>query len=377
MSASAGTANQVKCDIAFLISDLDVGGAQRVLVNLANQLTSDGCQIALITMDTSDSDYFQFDERIQRIELGVKEPSTSFVSAMRANMRRIVLLRNVIRDSGAACIVSFVGRMNILTIIATRFLGKKVIISERNDPARESLGVLWDVMRRFVYGRADVVTANSRGAIKSLSRYVQENKLCYVPNVMTKVATQYRSVNREKWILAVGRLEPQKGYDVLLEAFAQLSSRVDEWKLVIIGEGSQKLYLKELAEKLGIPSERMVWKGKRDPYPFYFLSSIFVLPSRYEGTPNALIEALQCGLPAIVSDTSSGALEYVENGKTGLVIPVDDPVKLLAALDQLVKNQKLRQRLGEAGKRYVNKEGDGSAIAMWKDLLQLDAHSMV
>ncbi len=372
---SNGNTTLRECEVAFVISDLGVGGAQRVLVNLANRLTSDGYRIALITVDSTDSDYFRIDGRIQRIALGMKQPSQDFINAIASNVRRIKSLRNVLRDMGTACIVSFVGTMNILTILATRYMGARVIISERNDPARESLGVFWDFMRRLVYGRADVVTANSKGAIASLSRYVPPGKLLYVPNVMTRMSSKGRAGSRENWILAVGRLERQKGYDVLLEAFSRLRRTAPDWVLVIVGSGSLEPTLRKLAGELDIPIEKIIWKGQVDPYPLYLRSSIYVLPSRYEGTPNTLLEALQCGLAAVVSDASSGALEYIVHRETGMVVPVDHPQELSNILGELITNPQLRRQLGEAGQSCVDATDPEAVIATWKNLLQLEPNA--
>lgn len=367
-----------KDGIAFVISDLEVGGAQRVLSNLVNHLTKDNYPITLITLESSQTDYFKIDNRIRRIELGVRvirAPSEGVYIAIKRNLQRVSALRNAIKASEASCTVSFLGRINILLIMATLFLGKKVIISERNDPAKESLGVLWDLLRRLLYRYADIVTANSRGALKSMSRYVPYRKLRYVPNVRAKAEIVDGLFDREKWILAVGRLEQQKGYDVLLAAFAEIYSRLVDWKLIIIGEGSQQEFLKNLANELNIPKKRIQWVGEANPHPFYIKASVFVLPSRFEGTPNSMLEAMASGATVVVSDASSGPLEYIKNQETGVVFPVNDVGVLAEVLEEVAMNSTLRERLAISAKKRLEDEVD--AISVWKSLLESGAESSI
>jgi glycosyltransferase involved in cell wall biosynthesis len=149
-------------------------------------------------------------------------------------------------------------------------------------------------------------------------------------------------------ILAVGRLHRQKGLDVLLDAFARLDAR--EWQIVLLGEGVERERLERQAQALGV-ADRVRFVGPvADPAPYYRAAQIFVLPSRHEGTPNALMEAMSFGLPAIVSDGSQGPLDLVSDGVTGLVIPVEDATALSAALRRLMDDQGLRARLS-AGAR--------------------------
>ncbi len=125
------------------------------------------------------------------------------------------------------------------------------------------------------------------------------------------------------------------------------------------------------AERLGVAG-RVDWHGVvTDPHAFYHTANFFVLPSRVEGTPNALLEAMSCGLPVIVSDGAPGPLELVEDGVTGLVVPVNDAAALAVALRRLASDGELRSRLGEAARARVSEYDLPHALATWESVVGL------
>ena len=152
----------------------------------------------------------------------------------------------------------------------------------------------------------------------------------------------------KSYILCVGRLSEQKAYDVLLKAFKEISPKMDNWYLVILGKGELKKELHEMAEDLNI-SERVEWKGHvTNPQKYYENADIYVLPSRHEGMSNSLLEAMSFGLPAIVSEACHGSLDVIKHNKTGFVIPVNDHMALASAIEHLANNYSLTAKELEA-----------------------------
>lgn len=291
------------------------------------------------------------------------------------NIRRVLRLRRALRESGAPLAVSFVGSTNIQTVLASIGLDIRLIISERNDPARQSLGRFWDFMRRRFYRRADRVTANSQGVLVTLSEFVPIKQLAYVPNPLRIPPDETPNDSRAPTVLAVGRLHPQKAYDILLPAFAKAAADHPEWRLNILGEGGLLGELQRTAEELGI-AERVHWLGcSKNAFPFYRNADIFVLASRHEGMPNAMLEAMACGLPVVVSDASPGPLEYVKNEDAGLVSPVDDVDALAKALRRLMNDAVLRKRLGGRAKELTSKLELAQAIQVWEQAIGLSEKS--
>lgn len=364
----ASIADRRPADIAIVIADLAAGGAQRVALHLAAGWVERGRRVDLVTLAGPDTDFFQPLPAIRRHIVGSVGLSNSFLAALFANLRRLVALRRALRASGAQTVVSFVAPTNVLAVLASRGLGIRLVISERNDPARQTFGQAWDRLRRSLYRHADVVTANSHGAVASLSAWVPAAKLAFVPNPVVPVAAVPPAARKNR-ILAVGRLHRQKGFDILLDAFARTAANAPGWQLEIIGDGPLRDALAAQAEQLGL-SDRVRWRGAvAEIGPHYRDAAIFVLPSRYEGTPNVLLEAMAHGLAVIVSDASPGPLDLVEDNVNGRVVPAEDPVALAAAIDELIASPDVRQRLGEAARARVADMSPERVLAVWDAVL--------
>ena len=357
----------------MIISDLSAGGAQRVVATLANHWASAGHRIVVITLANADADFFSLDPKVDRIVSGGVDVSRSALGAILANVGRIRALRRNLRLAKAPTVVAFVGATNILTVFAALGLGIKVVISERNDPERQSFGGPWDLLRRLVYRYANLVTANSRPALGALSAYVPNKKLCLVRNPVIAPDPPPARLP-EPMILSVGRLVHQKAHDILLEAFSRMADQAPDWHLVIIGEGPEEKALRAQASALGV-AERTTFTGLTDPWPYYARASVFALPSRHEGTSNALLEAMQMGVTPVVSRSSGGGLELIEDGMNGLVTPAIDPAALSDALCRLTTNPGFRVRLGRAAAQTVSVQTPGAVAAEWESFLQLPSRA--
>ncbi|MCH8930464.1 MAG: glycosyltransferase [Proteobacteria bacterium] len=180
------------------------------------------------------------DPAVERRVIGGRGASASLAGGMIANLRRAAALRRTLRSVRPSMVLSFILTTNILTLLAAAGLPCRTIISERNDPARQLIGCQWSLLRRLLYSRADVVTANSRGAIETMKAYVPAEKLAFVPNPLTLECATNGTGKPERTgpaILAVGRLHEQKGYDILLAAFSRSTAVADGWRLWIAGDG--------------------------------------------------------------------------------------------------------------------------------------------
>ena len=356
-------------DVGLVISDLNSGGAQRVLVTLANHWASKGYKTAVITYNDRSPDFYPLHPCVNRISLKREISSRAGAGRVMTVVRRISALRRILKNVRPGVIVSFITQTNILVILAALGLERRVIISERNDPERQSFGILWDTLRKVLYRCADVVTANTHGALETMRSYVPEKKLLFVPNPLYLQNSEKRTDQVSKNILTVGRLVRQKAHDVLIEAFATVAKNFSDWRLKIVGEGSLRGELEGQADKLGISDHIDWYRNTRNIDTFYKSSEIFVLPSRYEGLPNALLEAMSFGLPVIVTDGSPGPLELIEDEKTGLVVPVNDAMSLAKAIEKLIRHPVLRASLGQAAMLRVADYSPEKAIGAWEEVL--------
>lgn len=375
----------VLADLVIVCPHLGDGGAQRVITTLANAWSERGRGICVVTLDEQ-ADSYRLDSGVVRIRMGGlpgahatwRRRIASSLGRLRVVRRfgfylliwrGVATLRRVMQRVRAPVVLAFLGPCNVMTILACRALGRRVIISERNDPARQPLRHPWNFLRRLCYRHADVVSANSRGALDTMRSYVPERKLALVPNplVLPQGSSDGPAAapGAAPSLLTVGRLQEQKAHDILLEAFARLPAAFASWRLTIVGRGELEKALRVQAAALGI-AERIVWHGQvPDPFAFYRAASIFVLPSRYEGMPNALLEAMSCGVPVVVSDASPGPLEVVKHMETGLVVPVDDAGALASAIELVGADVALARKLGDAGRRRVSEYALPKALAAW------------
>jgi glycosyltransferase involved in cell wall biosynthesis len=175
-------------------------------------------------------------------------------------------------------------------------------------------------------------------------------------------------------VVTVGRLVDQKGLDVLLIAWAKIAKAIPDWRLAIVGGGPLAGNLKNLAAKLGIENS-VDWLGQvSDPLPFLRGAEFFILTSRFEGTPNALLEAMACGLPSVVSDASPGPCELVGTGETaaGLIVPVEDVGATGDAIISLARNESLRRRFGLAAQERARDHEADRSIEVWLRLLRCE-----
>lgn len=364
-------------DVALVIADLGPGGAQRVLTLLANAWDTRGIAVCVVTLAAADTDFYRLNRSITRISIGGISRSPGPVGALLANAVRIWRLRQALKRSGAPVVVSFVAAMNVLTVLAGIAAPWRTVISERNDPARQEIGRPWEVLRRSIYRFADVVTANSAAALDTLGQYVPVRKLHLVRNPIDLATFAAPSCPRKeaRTILTIGRLTEQKAHDIVLRAFAQLQGIHGSWRLVIVGEGPLERDLHEMAQQLGVDA-RVEWRSRvADVASLYRACDMFVLASRYEGLPNVVLEAMAAGRAVIVSDATAGALEYVADGQSGLIVPVDDVDALADAFVRLANDRSLCERLGAAAQRRIASDDLPLVVDQWSALLNLSPAS--
>jgi glycosyltransferase involved in cell wall biosynthesis len=352
--------------IAIVIESFGGGGAQHVASALANHWVANGVSVVAITFSKPETDVFKLDTRVRRIVVDGGGASANAFAGLFANAARIRAIRVAIRASGADTVLSFVSSMNVLAILACLGLRKRVIISERNDPSRQSLGRIWDALRRLLYPRAGLVIANSQAAIATMKAYVPAQKLIWLPNPLRRSDTTTRiEVARKPFFLAVGRLDTQKAYDILLTAFAEVA-RDHDVDLVILGNGPLRETLEAQARELKL-ADRVAFMGRvDDPFSWYRSAIALVHPARFEGMPNAVLEAMSEGLPPIISDAQEGLRGIVRDGQSGLVVAVNSAAQLASAMSKLTGASQLRIRLSSGAKASVEAQLSG-ALEKWTD----------
>lgn len=361
--------NSESKSIVFVMGGITSGGAERVASRLMHYWTDKGWDITLIVGNKPEDDFYELPKNMKRIVINTGSPSSNKVVGLMKNAPYVWRLRKALKNLDSPNILSFLTRTNIHTILACMGLKKRVIISERNDTTREDHLWPWPILRKILYRLADVVTANSEIALAGMKEYVALNKLKIVPNPIT-IPEDIANPSEFKSILNVGRLVYQKAQHLLIEAVSLINKeKLNGWELNILGIGEEEENLKKLTAEKEL-CDMVTFHGWVSDIPkMYQKAGIFVLTSRYEGTPNAMLEAMSYGLPCIISDTLPGAIELIEDGKTGLVYSSGDVEDLADKMILLMGNPDLRTKLGKNARERIRPYALENVIPIWESLI--------
>jgi GalNAc-alpha-(1->4)-GalNAc-alpha-(1->3)-diNAcBac-PP-undecaprenol alpha-1,4-N-acetyl-D-galactosaminyltransferase len=326
--------------IAFLIPSLSSGGAERVVVSLANKFANK-FEVFLIVLNETKTVY-DVDKEVNLIYLQEKySPSNSLIKAITSNVIFVKKIVKTARKNQIDILIGFTTSVNILSIISSRFLKRPNLISERNNPEVYVPNIFWRILRNFCYPFTNGLIVQTDVIKGFYQKIIQESKIKIIPNPIDEIILSVRKdySERENVILTVGRLDANKNQRLLIEAFANLN--VVNWKLVIVGDGILREEYIKLTSSLGI-SDKVDFVGNiSNVSDYYNKAKIFVFTSQSEGFPNALLEAMSFGLPCISTDCPSGPSEIIKNNENGYLIEVNNRIQLEGQMTNLMNNQRL------------------------------------
>ncbi len=355
--------------LLLVISSLGGGGAERVMTRLAEAWVTTGTRVTLATFDGHSGDFYPLSPGITRRSLTDERAGQR--DLLPGPLRRIRWLRSVIRDAAPDAIISFTDRTNVVTLLAAKGLRIPVIVSERIDPEMYDPGRVWSVARQVVYPSASAIVVQTRGIAQWAQCHFPRTRTVVIPNPAPENVPWGSSEERQE-IIAVGRLTPQKGFDVLIEAFARIESAWPAWRLRILGEGEDRSKLEGLIAPRKLTTRIELAGRQSNAIDQIAGASIFVLSSRYEGFPNVLVEALATGRAVVATDCRSGPSDLIEDGVNGLLVPPEDPAALARGLERLMADAALRRRLGAAALAIRDHLSIGAILQQWNDLLSHD-----
>lgn len=346
--------------IVITLSSLGAGGAERVVALLASHWSGQGHRVTLVTFDNDDDPVFHdLPAGVRRHRLGLP----SLPGAPAHALRRILALRGALQDLTPDLVVSFLFKINVITLLAATGLGIPVIVAERNHPARQRSHWLWPQLRALLYPRAAALVLQTDESRKSLPAAIARAGIV-IPNPITRYPRTAEPGGR-KLLAAVGRLDTQKGFDLLINAFSAIAAAHPDWDLVIWGEGPRRTDLEAQVHRLGL-ADRIRLPGLSATAGAWIASaSAFVLSSRFEGFANVLGEAMAAGLPAVAFNCEYGVAVLAKPGIDCLVVPPEDAAALAAALDRLLADQALRSQLGVAACHSAARFSPAAILKNW------------
>jgi GalNAc-alpha-(1->4)-GalNAc-alpha-(1->3)-diNAcBac-PP-undecaprenol alpha-1,4-N-acetyl-D-galactosaminyltransferase len=352
--------------LTAVIGSLVAGGAERMMATLTEAWAAAGWDVELILTLAAPSEipFFAIDPRVKVRQLDLYRPSQRRRDRLLGNLRRLQVMRRAIRASQPDVVLAFMIEINVLTILATRGMGVPVIVEEHIYASWPPLSRRWRIARLLTYPLASSVVALTPAALATLG-LARGRRGRVIPNPV--LAPPPSSVARADppIIVAMGRLVPQKGFDMLLDAFAPVVARHPGWSLEIWGEGPDRALLEGRRDALGLGGSVRFPGVTPRADEVLRRASIFVLSSRREGFPMVLGEAMANGVPSVSFDCPSGPRELITDGVDGLLVPANDVDALSSALERLVVDRNLARRLGERATGVVERYSLAAILEQW------------
>lgn len=351
--------------IIIITRSMDAGGAERVIAQLANYMVENEIQPTIVMLNNKEV-FYNINRKINIIPIGKKSNKIYIDKILKyKEVRRIVNLEK------PDIVLALPEEIGIFVIPA--LLGKRVpiVVSERNNPWVMPHKKITRLCRILFYPFADGFVFQTNQAASFFPKNIRKKSIV-LPNPLDvdRIPKQWKK-KRKKQVVGVGRLEKQKNFPLLINAFLLFYKKHNDYTLTIYGEGSLKDELQKLAASL-LPHESYSFPGKsNDLLNIINSSSMFVLSSDYEGMPNAVIEAMAMGMPVISTDCPSGGpRELINSEENGILIPVGDVNALYKAMCDIAEDQQYEKMLGENAMLIKEKLDSYIISEKWKVYLE-------
>jgi GalNAc-alpha-(1->4)-GalNAc-alpha-(1->3)-diNAcBac-PP-undecaprenol alpha-1,4-N-acetyl-D-galactosaminyltransferase len=358
--------------VTLVIYALGGGGAERVMSIVANYWISQGWDVTLIMLVApTQPSFYQLDPRIKLKPLGVAGDSANLFAAIGNTWQRVKILRQEIIASQPDVVISFMNSVNVYSILACWKLNIPIIVSEHIYPGATDANKIWQFIMKWTYRYADLVTVLTQNALPFYPA-AQGYRTIVMPNPVTTPApvVEMARLLPTPSLIAIGRLNPQKGFDLLLKAFARIQAKYPDWQITILGEGSMRSELEDLRSRLQL-TDRVHLPGLvTNVQDYLHQADLFVMPSRFEGFPMALCEAMACGLPVLAADCLSGPRDIIEDGVNGVLVATEDVDALAAGLDALMSDPAQRQQLAQNAPQILDRFGVEQVMGMWANEIE-------
>ena len=322
--------------IIFVTSKIRGGGSENVLKLISENLANLGYKTSIIILYDSMSiikpnnniNYFFY-----------KGHKSLLNNKAILNLKKIFFIRSLIKNHKPDVVFSFITETNVLAIISCILLRCKIITSERNDIEKQTKSKVWVLLSYIFYRYSDIITANSNKYVNLLKKKFKDKNIKFLLNPVKKI--KRLKIKKKKIILCIAKFEKQKAHEILIKAFSDGKFYRDGWKLKLIGEGSLKEKLKNDVRKLNITDFVDFKPYCENLSKEMSQASMIVLPSKYEGMPNIILESALFKLPFIISDSCDEVIRIF--GKKNIVTFANNNLdSLKIALSELIKSKKNR-----------------------------------
>ncbi|MGN1181345.1 MAG: glycosyltransferase [Suilimivivens sp.] len=357
-----------KKKIVFHINSLGKGGAEHVVSMLSGFFAVDGYEVVIITLWRAEEEY-ELPEGVSRINLGDRQERKG---RWKRAVGRFTDLRKAILEENPDIVISFCNKANFRSAFSMAGMKTPLLISVRNDPEKDyapyKLPVWW--MER----KASGCVFQTKEAQKFFRSGLQKKSRVIWNLIDEKYLKTEKKDNKGYFIAAVGRISSQKNHMLLLKAFHRIKDKFQDTELRIYGEDCEKDVreaLDRFVTEQGL-SDRVRFMGQSSHLEKDLQGAkLFVLPSDYEGMPNALAEAMVLGLPVIATDCPCGGCAMlIEDGVSGILVPVRDEEKMAQAMEKLLADRELAESMGRNAARISDKISPEKVYEEWKTYVE-------
>jgi glycosyltransferase involved in cell wall biosynthesis len=370
-----GAESQRTFHVAFFIGGMTAGGAERVTAIMANHWVARGWRVTLLTSDDGITpSFYELDPRIQLVPMGFPpNPSATMTTTIRNTPVYLRTLRARLQELRPDVVISFVYRNYVVALLATRGLNIPVIASNRNNAEHISISTPWKILQRLTYPLASRIVEQTDQSAASLPPRVR-HRARVIPNpvVAPSIPRERKRAGASPQryrIVAMGRLVHQKGFDLLLRAFATVAPDHPDWRLVIWGEGRERARLEALRREWALDARVELPGLTTRPWEQFQQADLFVLSSRYEGFPNALTEAMASGAAVISFDCPFGPGTIIRHGVDGLLVRSGDVEALARSLRRLMRDPSERERLASRAPDVLQRFGIDQVMRQWDQVI--------
>lgn len=344
--------------VIIFIGDLRSGGAERVVSIISKSFLQEFKEIEIIL-------YYDrpiFYNLSENIKVRLIERETKSRNILK-NM--LWLRRNVNRED---IFLSFLAPFNIVAIVSL-FFKKKIIVADRNDPRFDPPNPIKRFIRDILYNFAEKVVCQTESNKIYFNKNIQrKTSIIYNPIYLSEKIGNALEEKKENIIVSVGRLSKQKNQILLIDSFKKILEYFPDYKLIIYGEGEERLSLENYIKKLSLEKNILLPGAFKDVHTRIKKAKIFIMTSDYEGMPNALLEAMSLGLPCI-STKVSGAVDLIENYKNG-VLTDRNPNEISNEIIKILNDESYAYSLGKEANKLYYKLNEKEIINQWIDLLK-------
>lgn len=359
--------------ILFVTRNLSGGGAERVISNLANHFSVNGFEVTLVCLDQSEIKY-NVAPTVKIKSLVNRKYKENIVTRGYYAFLTFIKFMQILIKENPFCTISFITSVNVWTGLCCWLLNKQYIVSERTSPhyTIRRLNKLSQWLTYNIYSKAKFVVLPSKRMLETyygLPHFKNLKNLTTIYNpIQVFPQPNTEPVHDKAFLLAVGRLNKNKRFDLLIKAFNLVKDM--DVDLLISGDGPNKSMLEKKVNELGLHSRVHFIGFKSNIQDYYAQATLFVSTSMIEGYPNALVEALGHGCPVVACDCEFGPSEIIVNGENGFLVQLNDKAELVQAIATVLKDEQLRTKFSKNAIRINDSNSIGNIAQQWNNLIQ-------